>query len=188
MPEEDYLESAEAAIEAVEEEEEEAQEQGVGPTPWVHWASLSTMVMALFSAAGGLLAGVTANEALIERQEELHQLMEVNRDVLETELLRTHLTIFESMGRLPPPPMIERLQSLERTSNQDSEKVLIELESSEATLEAHEIFAVATTLLSVAISLTGMSVIARRRGIWLSSLVIASAGALLLVYGLSELA
>jgi len=65
MPEEFAEEAAEVAMEAIE-ERAEGDHQPVAK--WVEWASLSTMVMALASALGGLMAGKTSDEAIIGRQ------------------------------------------------------------------------------------------------------------------------
>jgi len=61
------------------------------------------------------------------------------------------------------------------------------VEDSEDALGAHELFAIATTLLSVAITLTGMAVIVKRERIWYIGLCIGGVGAVILFWGLATM-
>ena len=101
MPENNIEESAEVALDAATDEARE----GRGPHPrWLIWAAMSTMIMALFSVVGSLLAGITSNEAIIDRQMQLRELIDLNRIELEAEVLLTRLAVLESTGQKSDPP------------------------------------------------------------------------------------
>ena len=57
-------------------------------------------------------------------------------------------------------------------------------EESIAALEEHELFAVGTTMLAMAITLTGMAVIIRRRSLWYCGIGISVFGGAVIIYGI----
>ncbi len=176
MPEE-FEEAAEVALEA-------AEEGARGSEPaWVQWASVSTMLMALVSAIGGLQAGKAANEAIIERQEEIVERIEVNRAQLEREMLLTRAAVAESLGKPLEPPLRRRIEADAAAIGQHRAEATADRTESTATLDNHELLAVGTTVLSIAITLTAMAVIVRRKAGWYGGLAIAAAGAAIVAYG-----
>ena len=126
---------------------------------WIEWAALSTMAMALFSAAGGLLAGMTGNEALIERQEQIAELIRMNRMELEAEVRLTRLVVIKSAGETPEPSLLKDIEAANKKVSEYSKQASEDVADSKTALRTHELFAIGTTILSVAITLTGMAVI-----------------------------
>jgi hypothetical protein len=184
MPEEFAEEAAEVAIEAI---EERAGGHHQPVAKWVEWASLSTMVMALASAVGGLMAGKTANEAIIDRQKQIADSLIVNRLDLQSEILATRRTIIEATGGTPDPDLLQRIEAATLRLGTESKQAYEAVEESVHALGAHELFAIATTLLSVAITLTGMAVIVKREKIWYLGLCISVCGTAVLFWGLASM-
>ena len=184
MPE-NIEESAEVAMEAI---EAESREHGGHVPKWILWASLSTMIMALFSAVGGLLAGMTGNEAIIERQEQLSELIFLNRMELASDVLLTRLAVIESTGKRPPQELLDAIEKNTKAVAEYSSEASEDVADSKFALQTHELFAIGTTILAVAITLTGMAVIVRQKRIWYVGLGISASGALVVVYAIVDMA
>lgn len=178
-------ESAKMALEVAKEAVQ--REEGGHPPSWLAWATFSTMFMALFPVFGGLLAGITGNDAIIDRQKQLRKLIDLNRTELEAEVLLTRLAAMESAGQKPDPSMLQRIETKTNALDQYTQTAEKDEEASKAALEEHELFAIGTTILSMAITLTGMAVIVRRRPIWYSGVGISVFGAGAIIYGIVQM-
>lgn len=179
MPEENFTEIAEVAIEAV---SEHSREHGSLPR-WVEWASLSTMIMALFSAVGGFMASNTIDEAIVDRQKQIADLIALNRMELRSELLLTRLAVIESAGKQADQELLDQVQASNRAVLQSTKQASQEVAESQTHLQSNALFAIGTTILSVAITITGMAVIVRKKRLWFGGVGVSIAGAGFVVYG-----
>ena len=185
MSEENFEEIAEVAMQAI---EEESGGHHKHMPNWIEWAALSTMLIALFSAAGGLLAGITGNEAIIDRQEQIGELINVNRMELASEVLLTRLAVIESAGDKPEQALLDDIRDSQKEVSEHAKKAFEDVEESKSALRTHEVFAIGTTVLSVAITLIGMAVIVRQKRIWYVGLAISTCGAGFIIYGIVMMA
>jgi hypothetical protein len=143
------------------------------------------MLMALFSAVGALLAGMTANEALLSRTEELVEIVNRNRDQVEIEILRSKQEILKAMGQTTVEDL--RLAEMSREAERfKTEASGVELRAKRA-MHEHEIFAIGVTILSIAITLSGMAVVARRPRVWHVGLLVGALGSLIVGYGIVQM-
>lgn len=177
-------EAVEVALEAVEDEVQGGRE---GQPVWFERAALGIMVMALFTAVGGLLSGITANEAIIDRQKAIGELIERNRTDLKAEVLLTRIDLIELMGREPDPSMLEEVAAAYEVGDRFTEEASEHVAGGAAALREHELFAIGTMLLSVAITLSGMAVVVRIKYVWSGALGLGVIGAGVVVYGIVRL-
>lgn len=182
MPEQNLAESADVALEAV---AEKNREHGSLPR-WVEWASLSTMIMALISAVGGFMAGNTGDEAFVDRQKQIVDLIALNRMELRSELLLTRQAVIESAGKKIDQSLLDDIQATNQEVLRSTRQASKEVAASQALLQTNELFAIGTTILSVAITLTGMSVIVRQKRLWFGGIGISVVGAGFVVYGMFQ--
>jgi hypothetical protein len=181
----EFEESAETAQELI--SEELAENSREERSDWTSRVALSTMVIALFSAISGLLAGITANESLLERTEEILEVSKLESDYLEVEFLKSKHEILISLGESPDIGEIERISQYEgrmgesKTIREDDEPRI------RATIYEHELFATAVTLFSMAITLSGMALVAKRRILWMVSLAFAVVGFGFLGFGVFQM-
>ena len=178
MPE-SFEEVAEVALEAVREEGRYAD------PAWIRMASLSTMVMALFSSVGGLLAGLAGNEAIIDRQKQLVDQVELNRLEIEHEVLATRVGVLESISQQPDAALLSRVEASIETLRELREEAAEFGAESEALFQIHELLAIGTTFLSIAITMTAMAVIVRQRRLWYFGMVLAAVGAVIVTRGVA---
>ena len=155
---------------------------------WFRQLSVSTMVMALLAAISGLLAGITSNDLVVERTSEILTVEQLQSDRLTLEILKTKDEILEALDRnVVTDEAINRIRrledhigTLEREAETDESDVVL-------TLFEHQLFAVAVTLLSLGISLSGLALVSRRKSLWLGGLVLGTGGGCLMGLGLLEM-
>lgn len=161
--------------------------QGDGEnTNWIKWVALSAMVMALFSAIGALLAGITANDALMQRTEEVIEISRMANDELHMEVLRTKHDILKSLGKAPNILELARIEKYENEAN--ALRLAAEKEEELVAISAykHEIFAIGVTLLAIAISLSGMAIVGGRKRLWHVGIVFGFLGAAAVGFGVLQ--
>lgn len=139
---------------------------GNGHDGWIKGVAITAMLMALFSAIGALLAGITSNDSLMERTEEVLEVSRLANDELHVEVLRTKHELLWSLGKVPAEEEVARIQAYEN----DAKAMRMAAEQEEALVGmsaySHEIFSIGVTLLSIGITLSGMAIVASRPGLW----------------------
>jgi chromosome segregation ATPase len=165
-------ESAEASLDIMEETAKEMAHL----EPWVAWTAVSTLIMALMSAIGALLAGITANEALLRRTSETIEIVNRNRNQIEIDILASKHDILTALGKTADEDEARIVADAKRIRETTPELKLDELEIKE-TMHHHELFAIGVTLLSIGITLSGMAIVSRRPPIWYVGLVSGLIGA-----------
>ena len=158
-------------LEAVEEPE-------VGPEEpkWHKHVTLTTLIMALLAALGGLLAGMTANQALLDRTEEIMGVSRLESERAYVETLKSKHEILTILGETPDPSEVaavaafeDRMGGLVASTAEDESEV-------HESADAHEIFAVAVTLLALGITLGGMAIVVERKLLWTVGLTFGALG------------
>lgn len=159
---------------------------GAENTDWIKWVALSAMIMALFSAIGALLAGITANDSLMERTEEVLEVSRMANDELHVEVLRTKHEVLKSLGKVPDVSELVRIEMYESEAN----ALQLAAEKKEALVVVsaykHEIFALGVTLLAIAIALSGMAIVGGRKGIWHVGIVFGFLGCVTVGFGVVQ--
>ena len=166
---------------------EHAKSQG-----WVRYLSISTAIIAVLAALATLLSGNYANEALLLK----------NEAILKQTLASDQWSYYQAKGikhdvaqgfqELKPSAAfaarIEKLATEQKeiqTKAQDFEKEAKERnEESETDLGHHHKLAVGVTLFQIAIALSAIAALLRRRRIWVLSLLGAAVGLFFLIAGL----
>jgi Flp pilus assembly protein TadB len=161
-----------------------AEPHGGRSTPrWHIYVALSTLVMALLSAMAALMAALSAHEALLERTQEIVDFVALETDRIEIEVLRSKHDILRQFEVTPPPDELSRIRTYQKEVAILMETTAEEEAVVRASNRAHIVFAIAVTLLSVGITLGGMSLIAEQRFLWIVGLVFGVAGTLGVVIG-----
>lgn len=170
----EFEETAEAAHDQI--KEKSLKEGGEEKPQWIDWVAISTMAMAIFTALGALLAGITANEMMVNRTKEILEFAQMETDRIEIELLKSKHEILTSLGVTVDDSEIERIRKNKREF--EEMKADVEAVESEARkrIYEHELFAIGATLLSIAITLCGVSVVVMQKKIWAIGLVVSVIG------------
>lgn len=152
---------------------------------WHNQVALSTLFMALFTAVGALLAGMTAHEALLDRTQELIDVSIAENERVSMEVLKAKAEILASLGEVPSASDAAQIQAYEQEVRSAKEKAAEEEADVALVAHSHLIFAIAVTVLSAGITLAGMSIIAERKLLWVVGLALGAVGVLGVAVGVA---
>ncbi len=148
-----------------------------GDPKWLTWISISTMAMAVITAVGILLAGITLNEFFFERTQELVELSRLGVDRVNMEVLESKHHILTVLGEPLDSAEVQKLEDYRQEALVLAPLVAEEDELSRRALFEHELFAIGVTLLSIAITITAVSAILKKKSMWFSGLAVGALGA-----------
>ena len=178
-----YGDSAEVATEMVMEKTEANSDAHRAPR-WHRLVALSTLVFALLAAVGALLAGITAHEAVLERTEQAIEISVLEGDRVTIEIVKAQNEILASLGQAPDPEDIALIEAYNERVAELSRETEQEEDAAQEANSSHLTLAIAVTILSVGITLCGMSIVADQRWLWVAGLLFGLAGAVGLGIGL----
>jgi hypothetical protein len=177
--------------EEIQEKAEEKREK------WTLYVALSTAFMAVLAAVAGLLAGHHANEALVERMKasdqwnfyqakNLKEEIAVNTDMIlqavgaarTQESAKTGGTAIASQDHSKDIARYEKEKAEIKKQAQENE------EASEAHLAKHVPLARAVTAFQIAIAISAIAVLTRRKILWYSGLALTAIGIFFLIVGI----
>ena len=165
---------------------ESAKEDQVGhKSPrWHKQVALTSLVLALLAALGGLLAGMTAHEALLARTKVVMEVSRSERDRISVQVLETKHEILASLGQAADPAELAQIQAYEEQAADFMMEAALEEVQTQLSGYAHLVLAIAVTVLSVGITLGGMAVVVEERALWIVGLVVGLVGAVGLGFGI----
>ncbi|HEY4062619.1 MAG TPA: DUF4337 domain-containing protein [Puia sp.] len=167
--------------EEIQEKAEEKRER------WTLYLALSTAFMAVLAAFGGLLAGHHANEALIERVKASDQWNFYQSKNLKQEIAANTDQILHALGKAGNESIEDHSKDIARYDKEKEEikKKALEAEAeSEAHLAKHIPFSRAVTAFQVAIAISAIAVLTRRKRLWYGGLLLTVVGIVFLVLGM----
>jgi len=154
----------------------EPQEVGDGHPRWHKHVALTTLVLALLTAIGALMAGVSANQSLIDRTQEIIEVNSLEGDRINVQILKSKHEILTALGETIDQAEITTITAFEKeTQELDTETVSDELLVITTTKD-HYIFAIAVALLSLGTALCGMSIIVNQKYLWGVGLIFGAIG------------
>jgi len=181
MPEEIEI-PTEHLHEEIEEGAEERRER------WTLYLALSTAFMAVLAAFAGLMAGHHANEALVERMKASDQWNFYQAKNLKQEIAVNTDAILKAIG--PAKTAGAAADHNQDIARYDKEKTEIKKQAeedeqvSEAHLARHVPLSRAVTAFQIAIAISAIAVLTRRKMLWYAGLVLTAIGICFLIVGI----
>jgi hypothetical protein len=180
----EYEESVELVTEAV----EIASSEGSSHVAWHRGVDFTSLVLALLAATATLLAGITAREILLERTEEVIDVSRFEGDRGSIEVLEAKHELLIAIRAEPPEHEVARIAAHRDEARElDGATEVAEAAVVSASSE-HLRFAIAATVIAVAIAITGLSVMMARRWVWLAGSLVGAAGTVILITAFIEFA
>jgi hypothetical protein len=177
---EDQTEHLQESIhEEAEEKRKEAKER------WTLYVALSTAFIAVLAAVAGLQAGHHSNEALIDRVKASDQWSYYQSKSIKSELAASTGKILQNMAA--KPEVTDNSQTLARyeKEKEDIKQKAEEFEkSSEVHLDKHVTLAKAVTIFQIAIAISAIAILTRRKMLWYGGILMAGIGIYFLVLGI----
>ena len=181
MPE--NSESAELASELIL-EQMEVDESDSQVHRWHKQVALSTLILALLAAVGGLLSGISAQENVLEKTEEIFSLTVLEGDRVSVEVLKAKHEILISLGEIQDEAEIEAIKAFEAEIVEMREEFTEDETLAQAFGQTHLRFAISVTFLAAGITLSGMSVVVQQKWLWVVGMVIGAVGTIGIVLGI----
>lgn len=155
-----------------------------GKDKWVLYVALTTAVFAVLAAIAGLLAGSHADEAMLTQMKASDQWAFYQAKGIKSEMLVTSNKILVAMGKQPVA------EDAAKVAENKAEQAKIKKEAEDFQKESvvhsdkHSVMAKCVTLFQVAIAIGAISIITKRRILWLASMGFAIVGVVFFVMGL----
>lgn len=170
--------------EEIQEKAEEKRER------WTLYLALSTALMAVLAAVAGLLAGHHANEALVERVKASDAWNFYQSKSLKQEIAVTTGKVLQAVA--PAHPGAAGAASLATNpdiARYDKEKEDIKKQAeeherlSEAHMNKHVPLSGAVTAFQIAIAISAIAILTRRKTLWFAGLALTAAGIIFFLIG-----
>ena len=155
-----------------------------GKEKWVLFVALSTAVIAVLAAITGLLAATHADEAMLSQIHASDQWAFYQAKGIKSDILSSSNKILVTLGKQPIAEDAEKVKDNKKEQveiKKEAEKFQAE---SVAHGEKHGIFAHGVTLFQIAIAIGAISIIVKRKSLWVASMCFACVGVFFLLQGL----
>jgi hypothetical protein len=154
-----------------------------GKEKWVLYVALTTAVVAVLAAITGLLAGDHADEAMLAQIHSSDQWAYYQAKGIKTDVLSSANEIIVAMGK----PPIARDTAKVKANKKEQAKIMAEAKAfqkeSDGHVAKHKILARGVTLFQVAIAIGAISIITKRKELWMASIGFALIGIFFLLQG-----
>lgn len=160
--------------EAIKEKTEEQLEKGSGKLTL--YIAVCTALMAVFAAMAGLMAGDHSNEALIDQIKSSDQWAFYQAKSIKAEIRLLQTTPLGTNNKTA-----EEMKKEEGEIKQAAEEFE---QSSKAHLKKHIWLARSVTFFQVAIAISAMSILTKKKFLWFAGIMISLAGLALFIVGL----
>lgn len=178
---------------------EEAQEQaehGRAVAPWIMWLSLSTAIIAVLAAIAALESGSYANDAIVEKNDAVLHQSKADDAWGYYQGKGVEAVMYATQAEAAPRPELaarwraegerEKTERAEirRRAEEEENRVAEMDERSAHSLHVHHQFAKSVTIFQVAIALSAIAALTRRKSMWWVSLGLGFVGTAFFVLGM----
>ena len=164
---EDPTEKLKETMEAAEEQKEK----------WTLNVALSTAIIAVLAAIAGLYGNHHANEAMLDQIKSSDQWAYYQSKGIKSEITSATAQILTAVGKPLPPENVDKAAKYEKALAEEAEK------SSESHMRQHVVLSRSVTIFQIAIAISAIAILTRRKMMWYVSMVLAVAGMYFLVVG-----
>jgi len=178
-------------------EDEKDKEKEKETAGWAGYVGISTALLAVVAAIGALQAGRLVNESLLQKNNQVAKLTAAS-DVwneYQAEGLKSIVYLTASQSAPPGSSLAakdlalskhyaDKKDGLMKQAKQLEEDSKTSEEAADKYLDRHEIFAFSVSLCQIAIALSAVAALTKRRRIWICGLAAGAAGFALMLYGL----
>jgi len=151
-------------------------------SPWMIWVALSTAILAVLAAVASLLANHHSDEALLTQIQSNDKWNYYESKGIKSEILNSTNEILEQLGK---PKIIK--DSIKVESNRKKQESIRKeaenlKEESERHGKIHSVYASSVTLFQIAIAISAITILTKRKPLWILSLIFSGLGLFFLLY------
>lgn len=130
---------------------------------WVLKAAINSAIYAVFAAIAAMLAGHYSNEAMIEQLQASDQWSYYQAKGIKSALLSSHIELLEILGKHVDEERARKLAEYKKVQEEIAELAREKEAHSQRYLRYHQRFARSVTFFQVAIAISAIAVLSRRR-------------------------
>ena len=163
---------------------------------WLNYVAVITAILAVIAAIGALQSGLLVNEALLAKNEQIGKLTQASDtwNYYQAEGLKSLIYKTAAQG-LPPGSSTaksdiadsKRYQAKQNNLSEEATKLTNDSKgadrAAERYLDRHHIFAISVSLCQIAIALSAVAAITKRKRVWIIGVGSGTIGTALLLYG-----
>lgn len=154
-----------------------------GKEKWVLFVALSTALIAVLAAITGLLAGEHADEAMLAQIHASDQWAFYQAKGIKSETLQATSKLLVAFGKPPVATDEDKIKQDKKEQADIKAKAEEFQKESDEHVGKHSVFARGVTLFQISIAIGAISIIVKRKGLWLVSICFACIGIFFLVQG-----
>lgn len=151
---------------------------------WISMVALSSALIAVCAAVAALMAGHHSNEAMIEQIKASDKWSYYQAKSIKASLLNTKTEILAELGKSLKDADQGKAEQYKKDQEEISREAHEHEEASETHLHIHQVFAKSVTFFQIAIAISAIAVLMRRRSFWYLSLGFGAVGLGFLIQGL----
>ena len=170
---EDPTERLKETMEAAEEKKER----------WTLNVALSTAIIAVLAAIAGLYGNHHANEAMLEQIKSSDHWAQYQAKGIKEEVAAATGQMLTAFEKPVPPDNAAKISHYEKDKAEIKEEAEKEEKSSEAHLREHVVLSRSVTIFQIAIAISAIAILTRKKLMWYVSMLLAVAGCYFLVAG-----
>jgi hypothetical protein len=146
--------------------------------------ALSTAILAVIAAVAALLAGHAANEAVLEQIQASDKWTHYQSKSIKETVLTSKLALLAAFSKRIEPKDAQKLVEYRNDMEDIKQEAEAKEAESSAHMERHVILSRGVTFFQIAIALSAIAVLTRKRPLWLGSLALGAIGGVFFVMGL----
>jgi hypothetical protein len=154
-----------------------------GPS-WVGQVALSAAILAVTAAVAALLAGHHANEAILDQMQATDQWGYYQAKGIKASLVENKLDVLAAIGKEGRDEDRKKIERYKEEQKEIEAKAHEKEHGGEEHMKRHVVFARSVTAFQVAIALSAISVLSKKKPVWYVGLALGAIGAGLLVQAL----
>ena len=155
-----------------------------GKEKWVLFVALSTALIAVLAAITGLMAGAHADEAMLSQIRASDQWAFYQAKGIKTEVLNSSNKLLIAMGKQPIAEDAAKAKGNKKEQADIKKEAEKFQKESDTHVEKHGILAKGVTLFQISIAIGAISIIVKRKSLWLVSMGFACIGIFFLLQGI----
>jgi hypothetical protein len=155
-----------------------------GKEKWVLFVALSTALIAVMAAITGLLAGAHADDAMLSQIHASDQWAFYQAKGIKSDVLASSNKMLVAIGKQPVDEDAAKIKENKKQQVDIKEKAEEFQKESEMHTVKHSVFARGVTLFQISIAIGAISIIVKKKSLWLVSMGFACIGIFFLLQGL----
>jgi len=154
-----------------------------GKEKWVLYVALTTAVIAVLAAIAGLIAGDHADEAMLSQMRSSDQWAFYQAKGIKNDVIASNNKVLLALGKTPAATDTLKIKENKKEQAKIMQEAKDAQKESDEHVAKHKILARAVTLFQVAIAIGAISIITKRRNLWIASVGFAAVGIFFLLQG-----